>query len=368
MADDPGTPTIFGWDASDYDWARGPMDLAAARADGIDWFTHKATEATGTRHTHYGEAMRRARDAGIPVLGAYHVVRSPRNAAAEVDFHLSYVDSETPWWRDFPSWFWQVDLEVWPYDSVPAVEGEDFADLIEARTGRKAILYASRGQYGNQLVGTSHELWNADYGSNPTVHYRDAYAASGGDGGRGWTSYSGRTPLILQFGARTTIGRQNICDANAFRGTLAQLTDNLKGTVTDMGLNFNQHAILSAIANLSPTMRLDTSVAQDGTGPQQDFPVALTAAIQVMKAADAADATRDAGVLAAVAALANAGGVDAAPIVAAIKSEAAATRALVEEQHQAEMDELRQAMAALKRDSDAEVAGLRAELAELTKA
>lgn len=229
MADDPSVPTVFGWDASDYDWARGPMDLAAARADGIDFFTHKATEATWTKHVHYGEAMRRARDAGIPVLGAYHVVRSPADAAREVDYCLAYVDAQTPWWRDWPCWFWQVDLEKWPYDAVPASEGEAFADIIEAKTGRRAIIYASRGQYGEQLTGTSHELWNANYGTNPAMHYRDVYAARGGDTGPGWASYSGRVPVFWQFGSRTTIGGQGICDANAFRGTVDQLKAMIKG-------------------------------------------------------------------------------------------------------------------------------------------
>ena len=27
---------IYGWDASNFDWDRGPMDLDAARADGIE--------------------------------------------------------------------------------------------------------------------------------------------------------------------------------------------------------------------------------------------------------------------------------------------------------------------------------------------
>jgi hypothetical protein len=63
--------TIFGWDASDFDWDRGPMDLGAARAAGIDFFTHKATEGTEIRHRHYGETLERARAAGVPFLGAY---------------------------------------------------------------------------------------------------------------------------------------------------------------------------------------------------------------------------------------------------------------------------------------------------------
>ncbi len=229
MADDPSIPTQFGWDASDYDWGRGPMNLAAAAQDGIVFFTHKATEGISTRHRHYGEALRRARDAGIPVLGAYHVVRTAPAVSSQVSYMLSYLDSQTPWWRDHPYFFIQVDLELWDYDAVPAAVGEAFADAISQATGKVSVIYASRGQYGNQLNGTSHELWNANYGSDPQVHFKTAYSARGGDTGPGWTSYSGKTPVIWQYGARTTIGTQHICDANAFRGTLADLQTLVSG-------------------------------------------------------------------------------------------------------------------------------------------
>lgn len=229
MADDPNVPTQFGWDASDYDWQRGPMDLAAAARDGITFFTHKATEGATTRHRYYGEAMRRARDAGIPVLGAYHVVRTSPTIASQVQHMLSYLDSQTPWWRTHPCFFIQVDLELWEYDKVPASKGVEFADAIAAATGKAAVIYASRGQYGDQLANTMHMLWNANYGPNNEGHFRDLYAARGGDTGPGWTAYSGRTPVIWQYGSRTTIGSQDICDANAFRGPLADLMAVLNG-------------------------------------------------------------------------------------------------------------------------------------------
>lgn len=212
--------TLFGWDASDFDWSRGPMDLGSAYAAGIRFFTHKATESTNVKHTNFGEAMRRARDAGIPFLGAYHVVRSPRNAANEVDYFLNYVSQQFPEWRSHSGFFIQVDLEKWPYDAVPAGEGEDFADIVEVRTGKVAVIYASKGQYGNELSGTSHELWNANYPLNHTAgEFRNLYARAGGDSGPGWSAYSGRTPKIWQYTSSAVIGRQNTCDANAFRGS-----------------------------------------------------------------------------------------------------------------------------------------------------
>lgn len=227
--------TLYGWDASDFDWPRGSMDLAAARAAGISFFTHKATEGTSVRHVHYGEALRRARAAAMPFTGAYHVVRSGPTSADQVSYLLAYADEATPWWRDYPGWFWQVDLEKWPYDAVPAWKGEEFADILAARTGRAVLMYASKGQYGDSLAGTCHPLWNANYGSNASGTFQALYAARGGDTGAGWASYSGRTPVIWQYGSQAIIGTQHTCDANAFRGTIADFA-RLIGMEDDVNL------------------------------------------------------------------------------------------------------------------------------------
>jgi GH25 family lysozyme M1 (1,4-beta-N-acetylmuramidase) len=211
--------TLFGWDSSDYDWARGAMNLDAARRDGITWFTHKATEGTGTRHKHLAEALNRARSAGIEFVGAYHVVRTG-DIAGQVAYMLAYLDLAVPWWREFPGFFLQVDLEKWPYDQVSAATGKAFAAALVKAQPRKVLTYASRGMYGDQLAGIVTPLWNAAYGGNPAIHYPDAYP---GDNGTGWRAYSGQTPVMWQYGSQTRIGTQPTCDANAFRGSLADL-------------------------------------------------------------------------------------------------------------------------------------------------
>lgn len=208
--------TSFGWDASDFDWDRGRMDIAAAARDGIEFFTHKATESTNVQHKHFGEAVARARDAGIRAIGAYHVVRSG-NVGSQVDYFLSYIHAAAPWLLNFTGFFVQADVELWDYDKVSASQGEAWADLVEPAARAKALVYASKGQYGNGFNGTSHFLWNANYGINPAKHYREAYP---GDAGAGWTSYSGRMPMLWQYGSRLTIGSQPTCDANAFRGNM----------------------------------------------------------------------------------------------------------------------------------------------------
>lgn len=262
--------TIFGWDASDFDWARGPMDLTAAKADGISWFTHKATEATSTKHVHLREALERGRAAGIEFLGAYHVVRSSPSVQAQVGYFLGYLDQQVPWWRTFPGFMLQVDLELWPYDQVSAATGAAFAQTLVAAQPKRVLTYASRGMYGNSLVGVGTPLWNANYGKdNPVAHYPDAYP---GDGGAGWVAYSGQAPVMWQYGSRLTIGNQPGCDANAFRGSLAELRQLITGSagpIEEDDMTPEEHSTLAATDNRVRALVDGLAVMDDtpGYGP-----------------------------------------------------------------------------------------------------
>lgn len=127
------------------------MEIATAAADGIVFFTHKASEGTSYRDPYFGEALARAKAAGIPFLGAYHVVRTPGNGSLltrpagsipeQVDYHLDYVDAKAPWWRDFRGWIWQCDLEKWSedgvrYDNVAASMASSAATWYTSGPGR----------------------------------------------------------------------------------------------------------------------------------------------------------------------------------------------------------------------------------------
>lgn len=207
--------TVFGWDASDFDWARGALNFPAAFNEGIRFFTHKATENTSTKHVHYGQALNGAKAAGIPFLGAYHVVRSSTSVQAQADYFLSYLDQQTPWWRTYPGFMLQVDLEHWSYDTVSPTTGVALCNELEARTTKRVVLYAPQWAYGNS-IGGSHPLWASNYGNNPTGGFAALYP---GDNSSRWGAYSGRTPTILQYGSALTIGGSHTCDGNAFRGT-----------------------------------------------------------------------------------------------------------------------------------------------------
>lgn len=216
-------------DMSDYD-----TDETIAGYIGV---THKATEGTTITHAKYGPRLTRYRAQGVPVLGAYHVLRTPGSGgngslAAQLDFWLTTIDRVTPWWRDQP-FIMQVDAEKWPYDAVTLpepltheqaramLEPAHFADLVAARASTTVefctllaeqvphaypICYASRGQYGDSLTGIPIDLWNAAYHT----------AAYPGDTAADWASYSGRVPVFWQFTSTPY-------DRNAYRGTLADL-------------------------------------------------------------------------------------------------------------------------------------------------
>jgi GH25 family lysozyme M1 (1,4-beta-N-acetylmuramidase) len=328
--------TIFGWDASDFDWDRGPMDLAAARAQGVDFFTHKATEGVSTKHRRYGEALARARAAGVPFLGAYHVVRSGPSIAAQVEYLLAYANSATPWWRDHPGWFWQCDLEHWSYDQVPASRGVDFCVALAQRTGRAVLLYAPRWAYGDGIGGQA-PLWASNYVTG-TGNFRSLYP---GDSSSKWGPYSGRAPQVLQYTSHATIGRQNTCDANAFRGSLADFarligaTDrtNLEGaTMADVyglgGDPGDQRNTNSRVVDLWVGELEMPSPGYHGYGtptPRTGRLMRIEAGVAQAVAAAAADAQRDNAALAAITSLAaliqqGGGNVDVAAVIAAVRA------------------------------------------------
>src|SRR6266498_1074644 len=264
---------LYGWDCSDFDWSRGPVDLVAARRDGIDFFTHKGTEGTRFIHGHCGEALTRARDAGIPFLGAYMVPRTPGNGSngtipEQVAYFLYHVTRMVPWWPLHPDWFWQMDTEHWYtsdgvlYDAVSPAIGSIACGLLADQTGRKVLHYAPRWSYGDDVPGDE-PLWTSVYPAADNLHFKERYAEIHGDNGIGWASYSGRTPAIWQYvGSKAIIGSQPGCDANAFRGTIADFRTLIGGKdpMADLNIDavnamaFNngwEHARIQAMAQLN---------------------------------------------------------------------------------------------------------------------
>jgi hypothetical protein len=204
--------TVFGRDMSDFD-----TNESVARCSFV---THKATEGTTTIHLKYGPRLNRYRQAGVPVLGSYHMVRTPGNHGngslqAQLNYWVARMDNQTPWWRAHPNFILQVDAEVWPYDAVSASTVLAFARLL-ADSGLPGwkVLYASRGQYGDALRGSPLPLWNANYTGGPNYP---------GDSAIEWNAYSGQKPTLLQY-------TDTPYDKDAFRGTLDELLALTGGT------------------------------------------------------------------------------------------------------------------------------------------
>lgn len=244
---------MFAWDASNHDWPRGPMDLAAARIDGVDMFVCKISEGHPTFFVdQYGpNALNRAHDAGIPIVGGYHVLH-PGTVEDQAEWFLSLVDQGCPWWRDAPCFVVQIDSEKFSYmDRAPNVdEINGFGDAIVRLSGLPAsrvLAYAPRWLYGDTLTGLRYRLWASSYGTNPAEHYREAYP---GDDSTRWAPYSGQTPLLLQYGSELTIGSQPGCDASGFRGTLAELLNTLGGEDMDAVQDYRQKILTE---NWDPT-------------------------------------------------------------------------------------------------------------------
>jgi hypothetical protein len=212
--------TIYGWDLSHYD---GP-DSRRAVAEGFSFFTHKAGgDALDTELGAWWSLMKGYR--GQALLGAYWVLY-PGSPAARANAFIARLDAQCSGWRDGP-FILQVDCERWGGDqgTVPGkADIRAFCDRLRYLAPKlMPVVYAPKWVYGDSLSGLGYPLWASNY----VTGSGSASALYPGDGSSRWDSYSGQVPLILQFTSSATIAGQTTCDANAYRGTLAQLTAKL---------------------------------------------------------------------------------------------------------------------------------------------
>lgn len=219
--------TIYAWDESHY----GAPPTAR---DGIDVYTHKLTDGDHYyEDAEYQAAMNAARSLGMVVLGPYHVLHGQRSIANQARWLVERADRLTPWWRDWPDWIWQIDAEPFDYLIKPTIgEVNAFGDELVCLSGRPALAvngYCPAWAYSDsELRQLRFPWWPSNYGSNPAVPYRQAYP---GDSSSRW---AGPIPArFLQYGSKTIIAGQSTCDANAYRGTLAQLQAEIRSNGDD---------------------------------------------------------------------------------------------------------------------------------------
>jgi hypothetical protein len=313
-----GAVQTFGWDTSHYDGLLGADVMRRAYAEGIRFVTAKVGEGGSYDDLADGPNLAAAKAAGMPLIGGYYVVRSSPSVAAQVANCIALADESEPWWRTFPGWFWQVDLERWDTDSVPASVGIAFGNALRAATGRPVVMYASRGQYGNQLTGWPGHLWNAHYPSSRQAPFKDMYP---GDDFVGWSEYSGKVPLILQYASTATIAGKTTCDANAYRGTVDELIADLMKGMPVTTLDAGDAKVVWYTKNLpsaNPTETPATALLDTQLN------------VRSLIASQAGQDKQLAALIAAVTALSGAGSnIDTAVILKAIKDTGDAESALI---------------------------------------
>lgn len=204
----------YGWDISNHDWDRHPVNLADAKAAGIDLVTHKASEGNWFTDPHFADYAAQLAHTSFPVEGSYHVLSHGIDVEAQVDRWVATVAAHVHW-ETHPCWIWQIDAEPLDGYSAPTLAeliqcGQVLMQKYGVPSDDRIIAYAPLWVYANALKGLPFKLWASSYGSNYQTDFKDAFARNSAS----WSAYSGQMPVILQFGSRTTIGSQPTCDAN----------------------------------------------------------------------------------------------------------------------------------------------------------
>jgi hypothetical protein len=205
--------TIYGWDMG-HDDASG---VGSAMAEGIAFLTHEADgdAALGS----WWDGVRDLDPARV-LLGASWPLH-PGNPAGRADAFLARLDATCPGWHDRP-FLLRVGCEGGddPGTEPGQADIQAFCARLTARMPQlRPIVYAPKRVYGDSLTGLPYPLWASSYVAG-SGGFKALYP---GDGSSRWAAYSGQAPAILQYSSSATIGGQGTSNANAYRGTLAEL-------------------------------------------------------------------------------------------------------------------------------------------------
>jgi GH25 family lysozyme M1 (1,4-beta-N-acetylmuramidase) len=231
--------TVITIDVSHHDEDRhgGPLDWVKIRASGISVMCAKVTEGDPGGSYHYADPsgprnVANATAAGL-VTGVYHCLShgDAASIARQVDW-LASVQAKTG-----ADWA-MIDVE--PFDELktrgiaPKISDVNaFCARWAAVTGRPLAVYLPHWyweQLGSPSLAAVKILVSSDYGTNADGTPTQLYASRGGDAGRGWAAYGGVVPALWQFSSNANVpGASGQTDANASRGTLAELTALLIG-------------------------------------------------------------------------------------------------------------------------------------------
>lgn len=239
--------TLFGVDISNNnDSGHNTVDINGINLENFSWVEAKVSEGADYRDPDWHRTRDLCNAKGIPVIG-YHYVKTGdpdaqvRNwlandggANAMLDFEANSGDISN-FWAVFdafkragvtvrlsyiPHWYWQ-NIGAPDLSGVPGLVASNYV----AGSGYAAQLYP-------------------------------------GDNSARWFGYGGVTPAMLQFSSQAIVANLQMCDVNAFRGTVEQLRALLgyapthSNTGVFMALSDQQQEqLLSAVLDIQTQLR-----------------------------------------------------------------------------------------------------------------
>lgn len=186
------------------------LNLAQCRRDGIEFVFLKSSEGASFVDSAFRGNLVEARNAGL-LVGAYHYVRSNASAAAQVANVRQVVPLDVPVIPD-------VEANS---GGVPLVR--EFVDRLRAAGYTVPISYIPRWywqQLGSPSLAGLPPLWSSRYPDNAIGLLADEWTRVPASY---WGGYGGLDVAVLQFTSSARIAGHAPLDANAFRGTRAEL-------------------------------------------------------------------------------------------------------------------------------------------------
>lgn len=204
----------FGLDISHH---QGAFDLSRAAREGIAFVILKATEGSGFIDSRFAENLANARRAGM-LVAAYHYQRAGVSAAAQVAHVERVVPKNVPVIPDVEANSGGLDLVR---DVVTRLRGVGY---------QVPLLYLPRWywqQIGSPGMGGLPPLWSSRYPDNLPGTIPDEWVDVPA---HYWDGYGGLPVAVLQFTSSASVAGRQPIDANAYRGTRAQLAALLNGS------------------------------------------------------------------------------------------------------------------------------------------
>lgn len=196
------------------------LDLARCKREGISFVFIKSSEGSTFTDPEFAANLAEARAAGL-MVAAYHYVRSNSTAADQVTRIRQVVPSDVA-----------VILDVEDGSGGVALV-RDLASRLQAAGYRVPLLYLPRWYWqrlGSPSLAGLPPLWSSRYPDRVVGTIADEWAAVPASY---WAGYGGLPVAVLQFTSSAVVAGHYPLDANAFRGSVAELAT-LLGQEADM--------------------------------------------------------------------------------------------------------------------------------------